>query len=118
MMLHGEEGSENRGVPKYRSRRSPEFMHIFKKRMFATQSMLVSSEPLSMNGLERWQLMPPNSLVGDASDGADEREVLQKGVFGRAEHGAHGGGGGRERRDGRKNVAKIRRGESRAVLRI
>lgn len=63
MMLHGEEGSENRGVPKYRSRRSPEFMHIFKKRMFATQSMLVSSEPLSMNGLERWQLMPPNSLV-------------------------------------------------------
>jgi len=31
--------------------------------MFATQSMLVSSEPLSMNGLERWQLMPPNSLV-------------------------------------------------------
>jgi len=63
MMLHGEEGSENRGVPKYKSRRSPEFMQIFKKRMFATQSMLVSSEPLSMNGLERWQLMPPNSLV-------------------------------------------------------
>ena len=60
MVLHG---SENQGVPKYRSRRSPEFMHIFKKKMFATQSMLVSSEPLSMNGLERWQLMPPNSLV-------------------------------------------------------
>jgi len=63
MMLHGEQGSENRGVPKYKSRRAPEFMQIFKKRMFATQSMLVSSEPLSMNGLERWQLMPPNSIV-------------------------------------------------------
>ena len=63
MVLHG---SENRGVPKYRSRRSPEFMQIFKKKMFATQSMLVSSEPLSMNGLERWQLMPPNSLVVDS----------------------------------------------------
>ena len=29
----------------------------------ATQALLLSSEPLSLHGLDRWQLCPPNSMI-------------------------------------------------------
>jgi glutamine amidotransferase len=51
----------NTGGP--RQRRNPSFQAILKKKIFATQSLLVSSEPLSMNGLANWQLCPPNCMI-------------------------------------------------------
>ena len=32
-------------------------------RFVTSQALLVSSEPLSMHGLDRWQLCPPNSMI-------------------------------------------------------
>ena len=51
----------NTGGP--RQRRNPAFQAIFQKKIFATQSLLVSSEPLSMTGLGNWQLCPPNCMI-------------------------------------------------------
>jgi len=51
----------NTGGP--RQRRNPMFQAILKKKIFATQSLLVSSEPLSMDGLANWQLCPPNCMI-------------------------------------------------------
>lgn len=36
--------------------------HVHNK-FVATQALLVSSEPLSTHGLDRWQLCPPNSMI-------------------------------------------------------
>ena len=46
-----------------RQRRNPAFQAIFRKKIFATQSLLVSSEPLSFAGLGNWQLCPPNCMI-------------------------------------------------------
>ncbi|OUS46918.1 nucleophile aminohydrolase [Ostreococcus tauri] len=46
-----------------RQRRNPAFQAIFRKKIFATQSLLVSSEPLSVAGLGNWQLCPPNCMI-------------------------------------------------------
>jgi hypothetical protein len=46
-----------------RQRRNPAFQAILQKKIFATQSLLVSSEPLSMTGLGNWQLCPPNCMI-------------------------------------------------------
>jgi len=51
----------NTGGP--RQRRNPAFQTILQKKIFATQSLLVSSEPLSMTGLANWQLCPPNCMI-------------------------------------------------------
>lgn len=51
----------NTGGP--RQRRNPAFQAILQKKIFATQSLLVSSEPLSMTGLGNWQLCPPNCMI-------------------------------------------------------
>ena len=52
---------KNTGGP--RQRRNPAFQAILQKKIFATQSLLVSSEPLSMTGLGNWQLCPPNCMI-------------------------------------------------------